>query len=153
MKLPSYTLVYVGLLHLWERWSFCLWIGRSSEEQVLALEALTSYHLNPSPETNALALALVLTSNMNTWSMACARSMLASEAFGGHGEQTSVTQNIALEQAAWALGSLGTQEFSLQEVVWGQKLGRGDGYKKLEFRGPMDSSQSKKTGRLTQGQS
>lgn len=54
----------------------------------------------------------------------CARSTLALEAFGGHREQTSVIQNIALEQAAWALGSLETQEFSLQEVVWGQELER-----------------------------
>lgn len=111
MKLPSYTLVNIGLLSLMERWGFCLWIGRSSEEQMLTLEALASYHLNPNPETSALALALVLTSNMTTCSMACARSMLASEAFGGHGEQTSVIHNIALEQAAWALGSLETQNF------------------------------------------
>lgn len=42
-EMPSYTPIYVGLLSLVERWVFYLWIGQSSEEEMLTLEALT-YH-------------------------------------------------------------------------------------------------------------
>lgn len=69
----------------------------------------------------------------------CARSTLASETFGGHGEQTSVIQNIALAQTVWALGSLEAQEFSLQEAVWRQGWER-ERSKKLRFLGPVDPS-------------